>query len=306
MNVLWESVFWSTVYALLLPPVQVHDRKATIDLDLTNATNTTRSTTAPTKKACRSAFGLELNAYSCKNAWGKMPLDSEVYIYETRESIAAGTHFGVGLPVRFLSDDGLCAIDILVKEVSERQFATSGDSARNIDVSKAAKAVLDDCVSIKRRGGLVTGFSERDLLAVMVTKYEPKAVCESEPEDIPFVPFCERVLQTMPARRPKDWFASIGDRPTSRYYLLPQKIQFRKFHGFPLRLLCQSGLGTHPRLTYRFDSAAAGPKCAVTISKDQLAPYCKASWFDLWAAGVEISTMCVRQGMSGSVHGLGE
>lgn len=242
MNVLWELVFWSCVYALSLPPVQVLDRKATLDLDLVN---TTRSIAIPGEKYCRSHYGLELNVNSCKNAWEKMPLDSEVQLYGIRERIAAGAYFGVGLPVRFLSEDGLCAIDIRVKAGSEGQLANSGDSARNVDVSKAAKDVFDDCVSTKRIGGSITGFSHRGFLTVIVTKYEPTAVCESEPEDIPFVPFCERLLQTMPARRQKDWFASAKDHPTSRYYLLPQKNQFRKSSVLSLSRLCQFGFGSH-------------------------------------------------------------
>lgn len=304
MNVLWELVFWSSVfYAFSLPPVHIPDRKATLDLDLAN---TTRSIATPRQKSCRSELGFEPNVNSCKNAWGKMPLDSDVFLYQTRENIAAGAHFGVGLPVRFLGDDGLCAIDIRAKEESERLFSISGDSARNVDVSKAAKFVLDECVSIRRRGGYITGFSQRNLLAVIITKYEPKAVCESDPEDIPFVPFCERVLQTMPARRQKDWFASIEDHPTSRFYPLPKMIQYREFSVIPLPLVCQLEFGTHQRLTQVSALAATGPRCAVTVSKDQQSPYCKASWFDFWAAGVAISTVCVRKGMSGSVHGLGE
>ena len=244
--VLWESVVWSSVYALSLPPVQVLGQKATFDLDLVN---TTRSVAASSEKSCRSSYGFGLDVASCKNAWEKMPRDSEVYFYKVRERTGAGVDVGVGLPVRFLSDDGLCAIDIRAKAGPDQQLAVSGDSARNIDVSEATKVVLDDCVSISHIGGHVTGFSNRDFLSVVVTKYEPKAVCESTPEDIPFVPFCERVLQTMSARRREDWFASTKDRPTSRYHLLPREIQFRKFSVLPLPLLCRLGFGIHQKLT---------------------------------------------------------
>ena len=49
---------------------------------------------------------------SCTNAWEKIPQDSETYTYGLRADIAAGANLDVGLPVRYLSDDGLCAIDI--------------------------------------------------------------------------------------------------------------------------------------------------------------------------------------------------
>ena len=35
-------------------------------------------------------------------------------------------------------------------------------------------------------------------------------------------------------------------------------------------------------------------------------PPTKASWFDIWAAGVAINTMCVQFGFKGEVRQLGE
>ena len=55
------------------------------------------------------------------------------------------------------------------------------------------------------------------------------AVCEPVPEEIPFAPFCERVLQTMPARRQKDVFGfSKSRREPFRYYVLPRYFDYRK------------------------------------------------------------------------------
>lgn len=220
---LWTSVLSSFFYAHSLPPAQVVSRNLTLALDLSN---TILSNVTLGEQSCRSHYGTELTLTSCTNAWKKIPRDSELYTYGLRADFAAGAHLDVGLPVRYLSDDGLCAIDIRAKHVSEAQFAT-GDSARNIEVSEAAKVVLDLCVRIRHQGGTVTGFSQRGLLAVVIMKYEPKAVCEALPEEIPFVPFCERVLQTMPARRQKDVFALIT-QPSRYYYALPKFFQYRE------------------------------------------------------------------------------
>ena len=223
--VLWGLIIRSSSYALTLSPAQGFARNDTLALGLFN---TTTSNVTSREQSCRSSYGTGLNLDSCKNAWEKIPLDSEPYIYGVRPDIAAGAHFDVGLPLRFLSEDGLCAIDIRATREAEPQLAL-GDSAKNIEVSEAAKVVLDQCVSIRHQGGSIAGFSQRDLLTLFITKYEPKAVCEPTSEEIPFIPFCERVLQTMPARKQKETFAFTKDRRGSMTCnVLPRVIQFRE------------------------------------------------------------------------------
>ena len=223
--VLWGLIIRSSSYALTLLPAQGLAQNHTLALGLLN---TTTSNVTSRESSCRSSYGTELNLDSCKSAWEKIPLDNEPCIYGMRPDIAAGAHFDVGLPFRFLSEDGLCAIDIRATRESETLLAL-GDPAKNIEVSEAAKLVLDQCVSIRHQGGSITGFSQRDLLTLIITKYEPKAVCEPSPEEIPFIPFCERVLQTMPARKQKEVFAFAKDRRGSMTYnVLPRVIQFRE------------------------------------------------------------------------------
>ena len=77
--------------------------------------NTTLSNVTLGQQSCRSNYGTGLTMTSCTNAWEKIPQDSETCTYGLRADIAAGAHLDVGLPVRYLSDDGLCAIDIYDK-----------------------------------------------------------------------------------------------------------------------------------------------------------------------------------------------
>ena len=46
--------------------------------------------------------------------------------------------------------------------------------------------------------------------------------------------------------------------------------------------------------------------CEVAISRDPASGATQESWFNIWAAGVDIVRKCVRNGMSGTVNGLGK
>ena len=181
---------------------------------------------------CRSNYGRDLRFASCENAWSKIPRDNEVHLYGLRSDIAAGAHLDVGLPIRYLSDDGRCAIDIRARDRAESELF-NGDSAKNIEVSDAARMVLDQCVPKRGVGGSISGFSERNLTVLIMTKYEPKAVCDPAPEVIPFVPFCEKVVQTMPTRIRKATFGLSEDRREfDRYNVVPRTLPFRQFLTF--------------------------------------------------------------------------
>lgn len=156
-----------------------------------------------------------------------MPRDDTSLTYVIRPDIAAGQHFDVGLPTRFLSDDGLCAIDIRTKRAYE-QALVYGDSAENVRISDAAHMLLDQCVLSLRQGGSVTGFSPRNLLIITVFKCHPSVVCDPAPPRPPIPIFCERVLQKMSARTQVDPFAINLPRSTIRYTKLPKSLSFRE------------------------------------------------------------------------------
>lgn len=71
-------------------------------------------------------------------------------------------------------------------------------------------------------------------------------------------------------------------------------------------LLLALRLRVHHMLIVLSFSAGTGPRCALTVSKSTETRFSKSSWYEIWAATVEIYTMCIQRGTPGSIHGLGE
>ena len=220
----WSFFSSSSHYPLSL--AQNHTSPPDLSLPLTSI-NTTSTNATLREVVCHVAYGTGLALSSCQNAWKRMPWGNDLYSYGRRADIAAGAHWDLGIPIRYLSDDGRCAIDITNRRDYDAALA-GGDSATDFDVSEAAKTVLDRCVAARLRGGSIRGFSQRDQLLVTVTKYESRAVCEPTSEAIPFAPFCEEVLQKMQVRRRTDTFASSELRPKiPQCNILPRSFKYR-------------------------------------------------------------------------------
>lgn len=147
--VLWGSMLSSADNALSFSTSQAFARNLPPTVNLVNSTFLKVSMGMP---FCRTSYGSEVELASCTNAWQKIPRDSESRLYGLRADIAAGAHVDVGLPLRYLSDDGLCAIDIRAKNEYD-PVLKEADLADNINVSQAAKEVLDRCVQRLRIGG---------------------------------------------------------------------------------------------------------------------------------------------------------
>ena len=195
----------------------------------TNLTNITLPTSLSYGKlTCSMSYGENLNYTSCFDAWKSIPRDSDIfYTYGSRKTTGSDPSLDFGLPVRYLSDDGSCAIDIRGKLRHDKDLVT-GDTASNIQISEAAKVVLNRCVPAGE-GGQIYDFSQRNLLSLVITKSEVQAMCDPHPDLIPFYPFCEKVLQTLPVKRQQDVFSSseATERP-GEHYTLPRNFEFRK------------------------------------------------------------------------------
>ncbi|KAL8894073.1 MAG: hypothetical protein Q9207_008552 [Kuettlingeria erythrocarpa] len=95
-------------------------------------------------------FGSDLILASCVNAWRKIKTTTKWTIYADRGKM---TKDFVPLPYRYISDDGTCAIDILV------QPGAKGDVITGVGISRAAKDVIDSCVATRSAiGGEKTNF----------------------------------------------------------------------------------------------------------------------------------------------------
>lgn len=102
-------------------------------------------------------YGFSPNLQSCLNALGKMPRTTSANEYGTR-SMHRGQHDSkIPVPIRYQSDDGLCAIDLRPK-IRDR---TISDVARSIDIVEAAEEIIGRCLKRQgdRSGGMTWGFS---------------------------------------------------------------------------------------------------------------------------------------------------
>ena len=117
--------------------------------------NDTASLLVPGVASCIGrTYGFDLGFDSCINAWGKMPRTLEPIAYGDRS-----LHLAASVPVRYQSDDGLCAIDLRARH---GDVATRGDVARGVDVSDAAHVVIEKCIKNRQQsttGGSISGFS---------------------------------------------------------------------------------------------------------------------------------------------------
>lgn len=100
-------------------------------------------------------YGKDLDVDSCEDALSKMPSSSESQTYAPRTRKTPG---GVGLPVRYLSDNGKCAIDLDQRRSSE---AIAIDITTADTIREYTERLLDNCVSgPEKTGGTVTDFSK--------------------------------------------------------------------------------------------------------------------------------------------------
>ena len=93
-------------------------------------------------------LGRGLDKRSCWNAWDKMPRSSHQHELYPRHS---GRHTEVPtlskLPIRYLSDDGLCAIDVRLP------VGSKGDTTTEREIAGAARSVVFECVEDHGWGG---------------------------------------------------------------------------------------------------------------------------------------------------------
>ena len=105
--------------------------------------------------ACSGRFyGYGLNPESCENAWEKIRQTTAIHYYHNRPSSGSVKPPDIALPVRYLSDDGICAIDIKSPKVGK-----SGDSTNGLQIAENAELLLNRCVKLQRRGGSIASFS---------------------------------------------------------------------------------------------------------------------------------------------------
>ena len=86
---------------------------------------------------------------SCFSAWSKMPRSSDAHYYGPRREQQTDD---VPLPIRYLSDDGHCAIDVNQKL---KIVGAVGDVTTELTISDSAQSILQACVANSQFGGII-------------------------------------------------------------------------------------------------------------------------------------------------------
>ena len=97
---------------------------------------------------CDSHFGIGLKQTSCVNAWQKINRTTTKETFRTRKGVLTED---TPLPVRYLSDDGLCAIDLF--DVLELNRGNLEDTTDSLTISEQAGVILAKCAIQKGIGG---------------------------------------------------------------------------------------------------------------------------------------------------------
>ena len=120
--------------------------------DLAVSLNGTVRTPPPIQPFCTrtGAPSFGMSEASCTNAWEKIDRSTTTHVFRPR---GRGPQEDFVTPIRYLSDDGICAIDVQL--ASERE-----DSSSSFVISWYAKMIVDACVTGLGKGGSVRGFSK--------------------------------------------------------------------------------------------------------------------------------------------------
>ncbi|CAF9934193.1 hypothetical protein IMSHALPRED_009622 [Imshaugia aleurites] len=166
---------------------------------------------APTPKIGCSAerYGRNLRYASCLDAYNRMDDTDEPKTYGERDPEESGmvaATWDANLPLRVLSRDALCAIDI--SHSPSFPFDTIAPSL----LKSYARSLLAVCVSgSPALGGVATGLGLNGHLALRVTRYKPNVHCFGQGTGPPW-DTCRDVVDAMPVGDGKVRFGPRGER----------------------------------------------------------------------------------------------
>ncbi|KAL8865730.1 MAG: hypothetical protein Q9174_006729, partial [Haloplaca sp. 1 TL-2023] len=146
-------------------------------------------------------YGRNLNRTSC------LQINSVMSSYELPRTFGErGTgYYEANLPFRYLSRDGLCAIDISHTE------GVDSDEVAPAEFKKAAKYIIDVCITgSPNEGGLVTGLGKNGHLSMRVVPYKPTVECGPEGSAPPWMT-CRDIVDAMPANNKRQVFGPEQD-----------------------------------------------------------------------------------------------
>lgn len=205
-------------------------------------------------------------------------LASCVQVYMTMSSYTVPRSFGerftgewdAPLPFRYLSHDGLCAIDL------SHAAGVNGDIVAPFDLKEAASLIIRVCIAVSpNQGGLVTGLGVNNGLSLRIVPYRPTVTCGPDGSFSPDDLACRGVIDRMPANNKRQVFGP-KDQP-----------------------------GTTVGLPWGYTTGRR--KCGAvvdTIEEGKISE--ESDWYKIWAAVNAVDFMCCQMGRRGVATGLGE
>lgn len=201
-----------------------------------------------------------LNPISCQDAVAQIPTSAG----HQRFSLRGIGQYEIGLPFRYISFDGRCTIDLLLKD------GYSSERASMLEISGAARSLLNRCVRAQKVGGIAMEVGESGNLGVIMTSYQPMVKCYVSPA--PPLGNCKRLADTMMTSSQRKTFGPPID--PSAYVKLPKNL---------------------------YDD---GQQCKAVIRTSDITDV--STFYEVWEAVVAITGMCIRFGHTGTAFLRGE
>ena len=134
--------------ALLLPIPGLNDSTNNPQNDTLSHARPSNHTLLSSIRCRGRAHGYDLSMASCENAWRKMGRSSTQHeLFQRPAGFFPAMPLNWRVPIRYLSDDGLCAIDVdLVR-------GSKGDTTSDGAIAGTAAAILHACVEVLGESG---------------------------------------------------------------------------------------------------------------------------------------------------------
>ncbi|KAL8654741.1 MAG: hypothetical protein Q9210_001324 [Variospora velana] len=149
-----------------------------------------------------SQYRTGLKPLSCQDAVNQIPRDSKRLRFVAPEQRGRG-HYDVTLPIRFISYDGLCTVDIVTKD------GVTSDTTSYYDLLRASISLEHTCVGKNQVGGIAMNIGDQAGLGLIMTSFQPRVQCRRG--QAPPLSNCRHLADTMKTTQEKNTWGNPGD-----------------------------------------------------------------------------------------------
>ncbi|KAL8973880.1 MAG: hypothetical protein Q9197_001882 [Variospora fuerteventurae] len=241
-----------------------------------------------------SQYRTGLEPLSCQDAVHQIPRDSK-HLRVVAPEQRGREHNDVTLPIRFISYDGLCTIDIVTKD------GVTSDTTSYYDLSRASISLEHACVAKNQVGGIAMNIGEQAGLGLVMTSFQPRVQCRRG--QAPPLGNCRHLADTMKTTQEKNTWGNPRD--PNAFIKLPKPLYEglislnAPIFNFAIILPIASEI---PILTPKSHNLG-NRQCAAVIRT--VGPTDISSFYEIWENIVAVNGMCVRFGHLGSAVAIG-